>query len=55
VIPREQNTHVDSLVVVASTLQPTDNLVLWEFKMEVVFRPLVPDNLEYWQVFHDDA
>jgi hypothetical protein len=23
--------------------------------MEVVFRPSVPDNLEHWQVFNDDA
>jgi hypothetical protein len=23
--------------------------------MEVVFRPLVPNNFEHWQVFHDDA
>jgi hypothetical protein len=26
---------------------------LW--KMEVVFRPSVPDNLEHWKVFDDDA
>ena len=38
VVPREQNAHIDSLVVVAYTLQLSGSLVLGEFKMEVVFR-----------------
>ena len=53
--PREENHMADALVVSASTLQPCEGPLHDLCKMEVLFRPSVPDNLEYWQVFeHDD-
>jgi hypothetical protein len=53
-VPREENHVVDALVVSASTLQPCEGPFHDLCKMEVLFRPSVPDNLEHWQVFEDD-
>ena len=47
-IPREGNKQVDELVVAASTLQLGENLMDDKVKMEVIFRPSVPDNVEHW-------
>jgi ribonuclease HI len=49
-IPREHN----SLVVSASTLQPSKDLLNGQGKMEKKFRPSVPDNINHWQVFIND-
>jgi hypothetical protein len=43
-----------ALAVSASTLQPCDGPLHDLFKMEVLFRPSIHDNLEHWQVFEDD-
>jgi hypothetical protein len=53
-VPRDQNSLADSLAVVASTLQPFKDLMKGEGKLEIIFRPLVPDNVDHWQVFRDD-
>jgi ribonuclease HI len=53
-IPREDNHMADALAVSASTLQPCEGPLRDLCKMEVLFRPSVPDNLEHWQVFEDD-
>ena len=53
-IPREKNYEADELVVAASTLQPSEDLAKEEIKMEIIFRPLGPDNVDLWQVFRDD-
>ena len=53
-IPRELNAKADRLAVAASTLQRSPELVEEEVKMEVIFRPSVPDNVDNWQVFDDD-
>jgi hypothetical protein len=39
----------------STTLQPCEEMLHDICKMEVVFRPSIPDNLEHWQVFNDDA
>jgi hypothetical protein len=36
----------------ASTLQPCEEIL--PYKVEVNFRPSIPDNLEHWQVFDDE-
>jgi ribonuclease HI len=54
VVPREENHVADALAVSASTLQPCEGPLHDLCKMEVLFRPSVPDNLEHWQVFEDD-
>ena len=53
-IPREMNTKADALAVAASTLQLSEDMVKEDVKMEIIFRPSVPDNVDHWQVFSDD-
>jgi hypothetical protein len=53
-VPRDHNSLADSLAVMASTLQPSEDLMKEEGKLEIIFRPSVPDNVDHWQVFRDD-
>ena len=53
-IPREENSLADELAVAATTFQLSDELIKDKIKMEVIFRPSVPDNSEHWQVFDDE-
>jgi len=53
-VPREHNNLVDKLVVSTSTFQPSEELLNGHGKMEVNFRPPVPDDVDHWQVFRDD-
>ena len=53
-IPREKNASADELAVAASTLQLFDELIKEKIKMEIIFRPSVPDNSKHWQVFNDE-
>jgi hypothetical protein len=34
--------------------QPSEDLMKGEGKLEIIFRPFVPDNIDHWQVFKDD-
>jgi hypothetical protein len=43
------------LTSVPATLQPCEEMFRDQFKMKVIFRPSIHDNLEHWQVFNDDA
>jgi ribonuclease HI len=52
-IPREENHLADNLVVSASTLQLFKEIGL--YKVEVNYRPSLPDNLEHWQVFDNES
>ena len=53
-IPRELNAKAGRLAVAASTLQRSPELVDKEVKMEFIFSPSVPDNVDNWKVFDDD-
>jgi hypothetical protein len=53
-IRRELNSKVDELVVVASTLQLSHDLIKENISMEVIFRPSVPNNMDRWQILCDD-
>jgi ribonuclease HI len=53
-VPREKNQMADALAISASTLQPCEGPFHDLCKMEVLFRPSIPENLEHWQVFEDD-
>jgi hypothetical protein len=53
-VPREHSNLADKLAVSTSTLQPSDELLNSQGKMEINFRPLVPDNIDHWHVFRDD-
>ena len=53
VVPREQNAITDALAVSASLfkihIHPNK-----KYEIEVKHRPVVPNNIKYWQVFEDD-
>jgi hypothetical protein len=53
-IPRDKNHNVNSLALVASLSNPYDVLRRKNFQVERAFRPSVPDNIEYLQVFDND-
>jgi hypothetical protein len=53
VIPRGQNQITDALATSDSFFNipifPNKN-----YEIEVKHRPMIPDNIKYWQVFEDD-
>lgn len=51
---REFNSRVDSLAISASFLLPHPDFKNQTYKVEVLFKPNVPDNEESWQVFDND-
>jgi hypothetical protein len=53
-IPRDTNQKVDSLALVASLSNQDDINIKTFFQVKRVFRPSVPDNHEYLQVFEND-
>ena len=53
-VPREMNGLADGLAVAASTLQPLDEIINGNGKMEINFIPSIPDNVDHWKVFKDD-
>jgi hypothetical protein len=55
VVPRYRNNLIDYLVVSTTTLQPYEDMLCDQCKMEVIFIPSIPDNIEHWQVFNDYA
>jgi ribonuclease HI len=53
-IPRDKNHKEDSLALAASLSNPDDTQRKMSFQVERAFRPSVPDNIEYLQVFEND-
>jgi hypothetical protein len=53
-IPRDKNQKADSLVVVAYLFNPDDSQSQNTFQVKRIFRPSVPDNQDYLQVFEND-
>ena len=53
-IPREMDGLADKLAIAASTLQPSDKMINGNGKMEINFRPPIPNNVDHWQVFNND-
>jgi hypothetical protein len=53
-IPRDKNQKEDSLSLVASLSNPDDVQRKTSFQVKRSFRPYVPDNQEYLQVFEND-
>ena len=54
VVPRTENTIVDSLVVVARRFR-SHMARQREHKVHVRNRPSIPENSKHWQVFQDDV
>lgn len=52
-IPRFMNVIANSLVVSTSIMQPCPELEIGA-RIEILYRPSIPDNVENWQVFNDD-
>ena len=53
-IPRTLNHEADMLVNAASNLCPIDDFSHDKFSVELIYRPLIPDNIMNWRVFEDD-
>jgi len=53
-VPREEHCVAYSLDVSTSSSQPCDGTLQNLWKMEVLFRPSILDNVEDWKVFEDD-
>ena len=51
---RETNGLAEKLEIVASTLQPSDEMISGNGKMEINFRPSILENIDHWQVFKYD-
>lgn len=54
-VPRVENSLANALVVAATTLQSSDALISTKCRIEIIFRPCIPNNEDHWQVFDDDA
>jgi hypothetical protein len=52
VVPRDKNHVVDALVMSIAILQPCEETLCDQCKMEVIFRQSLPNK---WQIFNDDA
>ena len=50
-IHRDENSLADKLAVAASTLQPSEELLNDDGKLEINFRLFVPLNMEYCRFF----
>lgn len=53
-IPKKLNSKVDSLVVFTSLLLPHPELKNKPYKIKLIYRPSVLDNVDHWKVFYDD-
>jgi hypothetical protein len=52
-IPRDKNQNVNSMRVVASLFNPNDSQNQNTFCVKRIFRPSIPDNQDYLQVFEN--
>ena len=48
------NGLADKLAIASSTLQPSDEIISRNGRMETNFRPSILDNVDHCQVFNDD-
>jgi hypothetical protein len=53
-IPSAKNILVDSLAMDASRLSPLEDYEASQFTLELVYKPLVPNNISNWKVFEGD-
>ena len=53
-IHRDQNNLADNLVIAASNIQPSEEILNGDGKLEINIRASVQDKMEHWQVFCDD-
>ena len=53
-IPHTLNHEADMLANATSNLCPSDDFSHDKFSVELIYRPLIPDNIKNWRVFEDD-
>ncbi len=53
-IPRHQNASANLLANIASKLMPSEDYNPDRFSIELIFRPLIPNNVTNWPVFKYD-
>jgi ribonuclease HI len=53
-IPRTKNSLVYSLAIVASMLSPLEDYEASRFTVELLYKPLEPNNISNWKVFEGD-
>jgi ribonuclease HI len=53
-IPREKNALVDSLDTTASRISPLEDYEASQFTVELLYKPLVPNNISNWKFFEGD-
>jgi hypothetical protein len=53
-IPRINNILVDSLTTTTSRLSPLEDYEASRFTVELLYKPLVPNNISNWKVFEGD-
>jgi hypothetical protein len=53
-IPKTKNTLSDSLATAASRLSPLEDYEAYQFTMELVYKPSMPNNIYNWKVFKGD-
>ncbi|KAH9315868.1 hypothetical protein KI387_024495, partial [Taxus chinensis] len=49
------NTTTDKLAVLGSRFGDCTISPYCEYNVEVLTRPVIPDNIKHWKVFDDDA
>jgi len=54
-VPRDLNEQTHVLVIAVANLQPCYEMLTYVCKMKVVSRVVIPNNVENWQVFENDA
>ncbi len=54
-VPRSQNTKADSLAVSTSLMLPHLEFKSDTYRIEMIWRPRVPNNVNHWQIFDNDA
>ena len=54
IIPRNQNHIVDALAIATSVFE-IHIYPNMRYQIEVKYRPSIPNNVKYWQVFEDDS
>ena len=53
-VPRSLNYDAHLLANVSSRIIPFENLLTDTFSVELLYKPLIPDNVTNWRVFDDD-
>jgi hypothetical protein len=54
VVPKTNNTLIDSLATATLRLSPLEDYEASRFTMELLYKPSIPNNISNWKVFEGD-